>query len=88
MLDSIRIVNRIDCCQDRAKSLCVVLFDMNNEIYRVDVIDNPVFLTSGGAMQIKVPENLMPSRVAIFSKANTYLHLADLNVYSCLPLLE
>lgn len=88
MLDSIRIVNRVDCCQDRAKSLCVVLFDMNNEIYRVDVIDNPVFLTSGGAMQIKVPENLMPSRVAIFSKANTYLHLADLNVYSCLPLLE
>lgn len=88
VIDSIRILNRVDCCQDRAKSLCVVLFDMNDETYRADINDNTVFLTSGGSIHIKIPENLMPSRVAVFSKANTYVHLADINIYSCLPPFE
>jgi hypothetical protein len=88
IIESIRIVNRVDCCHDRAKSLCVVLFDMNDEIHRIDIPDHPVFLTSGGSIKIKIPEHLMPSRVAVFSKANTYLHLADINIYSCLPPME
>lgn len=44
IIDCIRIVNRVDCCQDRAKSLCVCLFDMNDEIHRIDIPDHPVFL--------------------------------------------
>ena len=82
------ILNRIDCCQDRAKSLYVVLFDLNEEIYRADINDNNIFLTSGGSIQITIPESLMPSKVALFSKAKTYLHLADINIYSCLPSVE
>jgi len=88
VIDSICILNRVDCCWDRAKSLCVVLYDMNDEIYRADIDDNTVFLSSGGSIQIKIPDNLMPSRVAVFSKANTYLHLAEINVYSLLPPFE
>ena len=88
LINSINIFNRVDCCQDRAKSLYVVLFDLNEEIYRADIKDNNIFLTSGGSIQITIPENLMPSKVALFSKANTYLHLADINIYSCLPPIE
>jgi hypothetical protein len=88
IIDHIRIVNRVDCCQDRARSLCVCLFDRKDEIHRIDIPDHPVFLTSGGSIQIKIPEHLMPSRVSVFSKVNTYLHLSDINIYSCLPPME
>ena len=89
LIESICIVNRVDCFYDRATSLCVVLFDMNDEIYRIDLPDDPVFMTSGGAsIQIIITEYLMPSRVAVFSKANTYLHLAEINIYSCLPPMD
>jgi len=35
----------------------VCLFDMNDEIHRIDIPDHPVFLTSGGSIQIKIPEH-------------------------------
>jgi len=88
IIDSIRIVNRVDRCHDRANSLCVSLFDMNDEIHRIDIPDNHLFLTSGGSILVKMPEFLNASRVAVLSKAHTYLHLAEINIYACLPPLE
>lgn len=88
LIDSIRIVNRVGSCQDRAKLISVILFDLNDEIFRVDVNDNKLFLSSGGAIQIKISNNISASRVKILSRASIYLHLSEINVFSCLPPFE
>jgi hypothetical protein len=88
VIDSIIIVNRVDCCQDRARLLCLSLYDMKDEIYRVNIPDHAEFLGNGGSIEISIPDNLMPSRVALFSRASTYLHLADINIHSLMPPMQ
>ena len=38
---------------DRAKSLCLIFFDLNRKILQLDIDDNAEFLTSGGKISIK-----------------------------------
>jgi hypothetical protein len=61
------------------------MYDMNNEIHRTNIPDDPYFLSCGGSIEIKLPENLPASRIALLSVANTYLHLSDINIYAYVP---
>ncbi len=84
-LDSVEIVNRTDCCQDRAKSLWVLLFDLNARVYSAPIPDGNLFLVDGGSTSIKFSEPIWASRVAVLSTANTYLHFSDVKIWSHNP---